>query len=234
MDYAENGTNNVAEYTASDPENTTIRWDLAGDDESLFDIVEGVLAFVASPDFEAPGDQGTNNKYQVAIEAYDDTATPATLAVTVSVTDVNEAPAFLAATTSRSVSESASTGDNIGDPVDANDPDAGATLTYTLGGTDAGSFSILALTGQLQVKYALDFETKPSHEVTVWVRDSKDASGNADTDDDDTITVTITVTDANDTPTFNSGLTTTLAVDENTVAGTDIGDAFTATDQGHR
>ena len=232
VDYAENGTGDVAQYTATDPENSTITWDLADEDESLFLISSsGVLTFVSSPDYETPTDQGPDNKYQVTVEASTLNDTPATLAVTVTVTDVNELPAFDTATTSRSVSESASTGDDIGDAVDADDPDAGATLTYTLGGTDAGSFSIVASSGQLQVKDALDFETKPSHEVTVSVRDSEDDSGNADTDDDDTTTVTITVTDANDAPTFNSGLTTTLAVDENTVAGTDIGDAFTATDQ---
>ena len=72
VDYAENGTGDVAQYTATDPENSTITWDLAGEDESLFLISSsGVLTFVSSPDFEAPGDQGPDNKYQVAIEAFD-------------------------------------------------------------------------------------------------------------------------------------------------------------------
>ena len=230
-DYPENGTGAVATYTATDGDGGTIIWNLSGDDAARFDFVGGVLTFKSSPDYEMPTDQGPDNKYQVTVEASTLNDTPATLAVTITVTDVNEPPAFDTATTSRSVSESASTGDNIGDAVDADDPDAGATLTYTLGGTDASSFSIVVSSGQLQVKDALDFETKPSHEVTVSVRDSKDDSGNADTDDDDTTTVTITVTDANDAPTFNSGPTTTIEVAENTVAGTDIGDAFTATDQ---
>ena len=56
-------------------------------------------------------------------------------------------------------------------------------------------------------------------------------TGASDSADDDTIDVTITVTDANDAPTFNSGLTTTISVAENTVAGTSIGTALTATDQ---
>ena len=229
--YPENGTGDVATYTATDGDGGTIDWGLSGDDDGLFDFAEGVLTFKSSPDYEMPTDQGPDNKYQVTVEASTLNDTPATLAVTITVTDVNEPPAFDTATTSRSVSESASTGDNIGDAVDADDPDAGATLTYTLGGTDASSFSIVVSSGQLQVKDALDFETKPSHEVTVSVRDSKDDSGNADTDDDDTTTVTITVTDANDAPTFNSGPTTTISVPENTVAGTDIGAALTATDQ---
>ena len=44
---------------------------------------------------------------------------------------------------------------NIGAPVAAEDT-AGDTLTYTLGGTDAASFDIVAATGQLQTKAALD------------------------------------------------------------------------------
>ena len=63
------------------------------------------------------------------------------------------------------------------------------------------------------------------------VTDGKDATGASDSADDDTIDVTITVTDANDAPTFNSGLATTFDIPENTVAGTDIGTALTATDQ---
>ena len=88
------------------------------------------------------------------------------------------------------------------------------------------SFDIDTSTGQLKTK-ALDFESgQPRITVTVTASDT-----DADTDDDATMTVTITVTDANDAPTFNSGSTTTIEVPENTVAGTDIGAALTATDQ---
>ena len=63
---------------------------------------------------------------------------------------------------------------------------AGDTLTYTLGGTDAASFDIVAATGQLQTKAALDSATKSTYTVTVTATDTGDLS--------DTITVTITVT----------------------------------------
>ena len=53
-------------------------------------------------------------------------------------------------------------------------------MTYSLGGTDASFFDIDTSTGQLKTKVALDHETKASYEVTVSVRDSKDANGNAD------------------------------------------------------
>ena len=55
---------------------------------------------------------------------------------------------------------------NIGARVSATDGDRD-TLTYTLEGTDAASFAIVASTGQLQTKAALDYENKSSYIVTV-------------------------------------------------------------------
>ena len=106
----------------------------------------------------------------------------------------------------------------------ATDPDAGdtLTLTYTLGGADEDSFSIVATSGQLQTRAALDHETKASYTVTVTTTDPEDAS--------DTITVTITVTDENETPEFPSTETGDRQVAENTVAGEDIGAAVAAID----
>ena len=57
IEYAENGTDPVATYTAVDPEGAPVSWSLANgeDDESeLFDINDGVLTFKKSPDYETP------------------------------------------------------------------------------------------------------------------------------------------------------------------------------------
>ena len=113
----------------------------------------------------------------------------------------NEAPAFPSTETgAREVAENTGAGADIGARVAATDANTGDMLTYTLGGTDAASFDIGESTGQLQTKAALDFEDKASYTVTVSVRDSKDADGNADTATDDTIVVTINVTDVNESP----------------------------------
>ena len=72
----------------------------------------------------------------------------------------------------------------MGGPVSATDPD-GNTLTYSLEGTDAASFSIETSTGQLKTKAALDRDTKSQYSVIVKVSDGKGGT--------DTITVTINI-----------------------------------------
>ena len=89
------------------------------------------------------------------------------------------------------MAENTGAGEDIGPAVAATDADD-ATLAYTLGGADADSFSIVATSGQLQTKVALDHETRSSYTVTVTATDRSNAS--------DTITVTITVTNVNEGP----------------------------------
>ena len=156
--------------------------------------------------------EGRNGMYEVVLKVTDGSGLEDTITVAITVTDRNEAPStpmegtgeapapannapeFAAATDTREVAENTAAGENIGDPVEATDADAGDTLTYTLGGADAASFDIDPATGQLMTKAALDYEapadadTDNAYEVTVTASD-----GNAA--DDATIAVTITVTD---------------------------------------
>ena len=181
-----------APIEATDPENNTLAYTLEGDDKDSFTIdgASGQLKTKAGVvyDFEA-----TKNSYSVTVKADDGNGGTDTIAVTINVTDVNEAPMFDdGATTTRSVAENTGAAHSVGTPVAATDPEAD-TLTYSLSGTDAASFDINKTTGQLQTKAALDFETKPTYTVTVSVRDSKDSSGTADTATDNTTTVTIKV-----------------------------------------
>ena len=101
----------------------------------------------------------------------------------------NRAPAFPGSSTTRSVEENSASGANVGAAVRAADAD-GDRLTYSLTGTDAGSFTINS-GGQIMVGTGtmLDFEDKPSYTVTVTATD-----GSAS----DTITVTVTVGNVDD------------------------------------
>ena len=77
----------------------------------------------------------------------------------VKMTTMNAAPMFESETDTREVAENTAAGEDIGNPVAANDAN-GDTLAYTLGGTDVASFDIGSATGQKITKAALDYEAK--------------------------------------------------------------------------
>ena len=93
--------------------------------------------------------------------------------------------------TTRSVAENTPSSNDVGSPVAASDDD-NDTLTYELSGTDAGSFTIGRISGQIRTSASLDFETKNSYSVTVTADDGNEGT--------DSIDVTINVTDVNESP----------------------------------
>ena len=243
-------TRNVAENTAAngnvgavvaatDDDSDSLTYSLTGQDAGLFIIGPGngqiKVGSSTTLDYE-----GIRNSYTVIVQVHDNkdpnggasTAIDDVIVVTINVTNVNEAPEFNSATTTRNVAENSAANTNVGTVVTATDPDAGASLTYTLSGTDAGSF-IIDNDGQIKVgaSTALDYEAaKNSYEVTVEVRDSLNDAGTADTATDDTIGVTINVTNVNEKPTFTENDPVARSIAENSSAGTNIGLAIGATD----
>ena len=123
--------------------------------------------------------------------------------------------------TSRSVPENTGSGTDIGAAVGATDTN-GDTLTYTLGGADAASFTIVDTSGQLQTSAELNHEARSSYQITVTATDGKGGS--------DVITVTITVIDlaelppAPAAPTVSRASAGSLAVDWNAPDTTGIPD----------
>ena len=214
-------TNIGAAVAATDQDTSdTLTYTLGGTDASSFSIVStsGQLQTKAALDYE------TKTSYSVTVSVSDGNSGSDSIDVTINVTGVNETPpAFTEGTSAtRTIAENTAANTNIGTAVAATDSDTGDTLTYTLGGTDAASFSIVSTSGQLKTKAALDYETKTSYAVTVSVSDGNGGS--------DSITVTINVTDANDAPVFSDGTSTTRSVAENTTSGENIGTAVAATD----
>ena len=92
--------------------------------------------------------------------------------------------------------------------VTATDVNPGDTLSYTLGGVDAHSFTIIETSGQLQTSAALNYEDKNTYTVTATVSDNKGGT--------DSIDVTINVTDVNDPPRFVDAPSATITIPENT------------------
>ena len=253
-------TNIGSAVTATDPDGDTVVCSLSGTDAASFSVdgSSGQLKTAAALDYES------KNTYSVTITATDAKGLKANIAVTISVTDVNEPvtpppiqpppiqpnnpPVFTDGTsTTRSVAENTPANTNIGSAVTATDADTD-TLTYTLSGTNAASFSIDSRTGQLKTAASLDYETKNTYSVTITATDQKGLKAN--------IAVTIQVTDVNETvtpppnqpppnqpppnqpppnqpnnpPVFTDGTSTTRRVAENTPANTNFGSAVTATD----
>ena len=93
---AENTVNTHVVYdtNATDPDSgDTITYSLsAGGDNNFFNInpSTGEVTFKVSPNFEAPGDAGGNNVYDIIVHANDGHGHDATKAVAITVTDVND------------------------------------------------------------------------------------------------------------------------------------------------
>ena len=115
----------------------------------------------------------------------------ATVPVTITVTDVDEQPAFANEMETRSVAENTASGENVGAAVTATNPN-NDTLTYTLGGTDVASFAFVSESGQILTSSALDHEVDDTYEVTVTAQTPDGLSA--------TVPVTITVTDVDEPP----------------------------------
>ena len=203
------GVNIGAPVAATDQDaGDTLTYTLSGTDEASFDIVgeTGQLKTKAALDYEA------NPSYFVTVTATDRAGASDTIPVAITKppppppppppsggggggSSSNRAPVFpQGSSTARSVLEQAAAVTTVGTPVTATDADQDA-LTYSLGGTDAATFSIDTSSGQLRTRATLDYETKTSYSVTVSVSDGKDANNGASTAVDNTINVTIYVTD---------------------------------------
>ncbi len=113
-------------------------------------------------------DYEETTSYTVTVTADDGTGFSATIAVTISVTDVNDAPTFDVGAGERMIEENMEVGSNVGDPVVATDQD-GDELTYSI--SESMYFEIDPATGQITTTAVLDYEAIDSHEVTVTVSD---------------------------------------------------------------
>src|SRR5207237_1076161 len=215
----------------------TVSFSLTGADAALFDVnaTTGDITFKASPNFEAPADNGGDNTYDIIVHA-NDGVNDTTKSVAITVTDANEAPTITSngggATASVSVAENTTAVTTV----TATDPDAGDALTYSIsGGADAAKFAIDGKTGVLTFVAAPNFESPTDagadnvYDVVVKATDKGALV--------DTQAIAVTVTDVNDattTTTKGGGATAAVAVAENATAVTtvtasdpDAGDALT-------
>ena len=140
-----------------------------------------MVSFSSAPNYES------KNSYSVNVLASDGTNTT-TQAITVSVTNINEAPSF-----SSSASFSAAENQTAIGSVSVSDQE-GDSITYSLGGTDASSLAISS-SGVVSFSSAPNYESKNSYSVNVLASDGTNTTTQA---------VTVNVTDVNDAPVATS------------------------------
>ena len=156
---------------------------MGGTDGNLFTIDErGQFSFKETnpPDFDAPGDVGRDNLYNVTIQARDPESNTASLPVTVTVTEVNEGPVI-----ARQGSAPGSVLENQAQNMvlaryTATDPERpNVKITqWSTSGRDGGDFVIDAL-GELRFRNAPDHERPADsnrdnvYEVTIRASDGR-------------------------------------------------------------
>ena len=192
--------NDTLTYTATQSDNTPL--------PSWLSFAAGTRTFSGTPQ---AADVGTVSVKVTASDGNGGSVSD-TFDIVVSAT-ANNAPAFSSSNVFRSIAENTAAGRNVGDAVEATDDDAGDTLGYTLGGTDAASFDIVPTTGQIRTRAGVtyDHEARSSYTVTVTASDGTATA---------VATVTISITDVSEppvapaTPTVSavSGSTTSLTV----------------------
>lgn len=189
--------------------NETVTWSKSGTDESFFSISSGGVLTITSRNFESPADSGGDNTYVVIVTATDTALNAKNQTVTVSITNLNEAPSI--STNGSSETYAISQAENISSVVTyaATDVDAGASLSFSISGTDADDFAINSSSGVLTFAANPDFEgpadsdANNTYIVIVTVSDSSLT---------DTQTLTVTITNANEsssvgTPTLSGTAT---------------------------
>ena len=173
--------------------NETVSWSKSGADGALFTLTGAALT-ISLRDFETPQSSLSSNTYVVVITATDVSTNTTSQTVSVTITNVNEAPVITANSSGSTASLSYPENSTTLYTVTATDVDAGTTLSYSLTGTDAGDFTISA-SGLLAFNPAADFENPLDsdanniYSVITWVSDGALT---------DSQTVTITVTNVNE------------------------------------
>ena len=231
----------IGTYTAYDEDvGDIITWSVTGTDSPQFEIdpMTGVLSFDTRPDYENPVDVAdamsrgaSDNIYVIVVEATDEYDGVGTFDVTVTVTQVNETPEITSNNATQTFAEieyDATTANLEVDTFTGRDEET-ETITWSLGGTDMGDFSINSASGLLSfsqrpnVEMPADDDGNNVYDIIVKARDT--------TNNTRDYPVTVTVTDVNERPDIDEDTVPSYMEIEYDFTGTrpDV-HTFTATD----
>jgi hypothetical protein len=193
----------VATFAGSDVDaGATLSWSISGTDAAdlVINPSTGALSFITKPDYESPSDSDGNNTYIVTVTLSDGLLTDIQT-VTITISNVNEAPIITTNNSDPTFALTLSEGITKVATFNGIDQDAGASLSWTISGTDAADFTINASNGALAFGIApnyrapADSDTNNTYIVIVTLSDGSLS---------DSQTVTITIDDLNDAPTITT------------------------------
>jgi hypothetical protein len=180
----------IGTIEATDPDGDTDALDFqitGGDDSATFavDATTGELSVADSSalDFE------TQDTFDVEVTVTDEAGLTTTVAVAVTLNDVNEAPAFAVDAMTFGTEEGSGGDGTVLATLGATDQDSGDSYTFSLSGDDAYLFAVDADAGTITLATGetLDAETTAEHSFEAVVTDAAGLT--------DTITVTVEVYD---------------------------------------
>lgn len=207
----------VIEFAASGGTGGPYTWnfDTSGspadyEDNSKFDLADGLLSFVDFTDFEEPNDVSHDNIYKIRVRCTDGVQTVyANFAITV----IDDPLASIAPTADFDIDEG--TPDTIFNASALFTPGIGEH-TYSLDGVDAGFFNINSTTGAVSVNYSagdFDYEIPQDnggdniYNFTVNVADENGEAASCD--------VTVNCMDVDDDLKINGGASVGFNINEN-------------------
>ena len=187
--------------TSSDIDGDSITYSLTGTDAGYFNVnSSGVVTFKQTPNYEA------KSSYSIVANASDSLNTT-TQDVTVTIINQNDNDPVI------NVSSTVTANENQTSALDINATDVdNDTLTYSLTGQDATSFSV-STDGIVTFKVAPDYETKTSYDITVNVNDGIYTA---------TKNILLNINDRSEIKPVLQNLATSII--ENTAIGTKIGE----------
>ncbi|MGD9971335.1 MAG: cadherin domain-containing protein [Sulfuricurvum sp.] len=194
----------ITAYVNNNESGNGIIYSLADNSGGKFtiDSSTGIVTVIGSLDYEI----ASSHTITVKATGFDDTF--ALQPFTILISNVNETPVITSPNNGNTYALSVPENTTAVTDVNATDPDAGATLTYSLSGSDASQFTIIPSTG------VITFTTAPNYENPT------------DTNHDNIYTLTVTVSDGflTDTQDINITLTnvneppTTISLSNSSIA----------------
>jgi VCBS repeat-containing protein len=176
--------------------NETVTWSKSGTDGSFFSIGSSTGALtITARDFETKADANGDNVYVVVITATDGAANATSQTLSVTITNLNEAPVI--STNSSAATYAITQAENLSTVATfaGSDVDTPTTLTFSVSGTDAADFQIGSASGVLSFAQNPDFELPLDSDANnIYVVAVVLSDGALS----DTQTVTITITNVNE------------------------------------